>query len=112
MIPASSTGCLRDAANVAVLEGSRNVLVGSSRSAKTLQRRFTSTSDQLADYPISDANGILPNMTEYYSQDNTGLIIKSATAVAPANKLASAGIYTERDESGKLTGYKVIVVRK
>jgi hypothetical protein len=109
---ATSDDCLRDVANVAVLEGTHDVIVGSSRDPQTLQRRVSPSSDQLSDLPISDYDkGVFPNMMQYYSESKKGLIIATATAVTTGNRMTTAGIYTEKDKSGKLKGFKVIVVR-
>lgn len=78
-----------------------------------LQRKISPCNEQLETYTISDfQNGVLANMTQYFSQDKTGLTISTATAVAGPNKITTAGIYTEKDRSGKVKGFKVIVVRK
>jgi len=110
--PATSTDCLREGSNIAVLAGTKNVVVGSSRPPQTMQRKVSPTSEPLKDNPISDfEKGIVSGMESYYSQDKSGLIILTATAVAGPNQQATAGIYTEKDRNGKQTrGLKVIVV--
>jgi len=110
--PATSNDCLREGANIAVYEGAKNILVGSSRPPQTLQRSVSPTSDPLSDKLISDFDkGIASGMTQYYDQNKRGLIILTAIAMAAQNQQTTAGIYTEKDHSGKLSGFKVIVVR-